>query len=100
MTSRSLLAPMSASTNYEFADGRGTPKGHNDRSQRVACLGTVSREASMIADHAGGRMLQRHDLPAADSRNGIIVATAIDCLDRDHCSDRPGLFLARTARTG
>ena len=54
----------------------------------------------MIADHAGGRMLQQHDLPAADSRNRIIVATAIDCLDRDHCSDPPGLFVERTTRTG
>jgi aspartate oxidase len=38
---------------------------------------TFSREASMIADHAGGRILQRHDPSGRRLRNRIIVANAI-----------------------
>jgi len=38
---------------------------------------TFSREASMIAEHADGRMLQQHDLSGRRLRNRIIVANAI-----------------------
>ena len=38
---------------------------------------TFSREASMIADHADGRILQRHDPSGRRLRNRIIVANAI-----------------------
>jgi hypothetical protein len=36
-----------------------------------------SREASMIADHAYGRILQRHDPSGRRLRNRIIMANAI-----------------------
>jgi len=38
---------------------------------------TFSREASMIAEHADGRMLQQHDLSGRRLRNRLIVANAI-----------------------
>lgn len=38
---------------------------------------TFSREATMIAEHADGRTLQRYDLSGRRLRNRIIVANAI-----------------------
>jgi hypothetical protein len=38
---------------------------------------TFSREAPMIAEHADGPMLQRHDPSGRRLRNRIIVANAI-----------------------
>ena len=38
---------------------------------------TFSREATMIAEHADGRMLQQHDLSGRRLRNRLIVANAI-----------------------
>ena len=38
---------------------------------------TFSNEATMIAEHADGRVLQRHDLSGRRLRNRIIVANAI-----------------------
>ena len=38
---------------------------------------TFSREASMIAEHADGRMLEQHDPSGRRLRNRIIVANAI-----------------------
>ena len=38
---------------------------------------TFSNEATMIAEHADGRMLQRHDLSGRRLRNRLIVANAI-----------------------
>ena len=38
---------------------------------------TSSREASMIADHADGRIMRRHDPSDRRLRNRIIVANAI-----------------------
>jgi hypothetical protein len=38
---------------------------------------TFSREAPMIAEHAGGAMPQRHDPSGRRLRNRIIVANAV-----------------------
>jgi|GraSoi2013_115cm_1033766.scaffolds.fasta_scaffold244443_1 hypothetical protein len=38
---------------------------------------TFSRETSMIAEHADGRMLEQHDPSGRRLRNRIIVANAI-----------------------
>ena len=38
---------------------------------------TFSKEASMIAEHADGRMLEQHDPSGRRLRNRIIVANAI-----------------------
>jgi aspartate oxidase len=38
---------------------------------------TLSREASMITEHADGRMLEQHDPSGRRLRNRIIVANAI-----------------------